>query len=478
MPEDQKPEQAALESIRVETAVSRFPIHRLAKKTGLDEIEIEDGLIEWKVTPNAGVGVPGPLAYKIDTLVVNRKIDEARRLGPVPELLRLGSLGEIAGALDVDDSHPEYIKEALHQNAAAYIRAKAFRYTARGRERARTTVEIGGTRYSAVFKGETLPDGRTSDAVYVVFNPWFRHLLNTAVDRPIDYTLIKGLPAGSHRLYDLLSFSIFAALDNGRPTARLAYGEFCRDAPLTRHVDRDRARKQMHKLALPLVEAAYIGKKVELEEAADRQGRPDWTLTYTPGPRAVAHYESVKGGRKLPPTPTPDGPEAALVERGVKPRMAARLVAEHPPAKIEAKVEQLDWLAKKGGKAAPRDQPALLVASIQEDYAAPKGFVPEADRQALEEERQARHRREVETSRANANEMILDAKAQAIWKARSEPEREAMVQQALAAASQAEREAYDKVMSDMVLPESSRRASRTVLCLGFIKAGLAAGATV
>ena len=74
--------------IRVETALSRFPVHRLAKH---GEIAIESGRrtragevsIKWEVTYNSKFGQPGPLAYKLDTLIINRRIEEATR--PIPQ---------------------------------------------------------------------------------------------------------------------------------------------------------------------------------------------------------------------------------------------------------------------------------------------------------------------------------------------------------------------------------------------------------
>src|SRR3954469_3345595 len=88
-------ELVPLNVIRVETALSRCPVHRLAKQ-GTGSLEIRerspDGelVIQWEVTHNSKYGQPGPLAYKLDTLIVNRRIEEAPR--PIPEIIKLGSL--------------------------------------------------------------------------------------------------------------------------------------------------------------------------------------------------------------------------------------------------------------------------------------------------------------------------------------------------------------------------------------------------
>src|SRR4051812_4241000 len=80
----------ALSPIRIEDTFSRFPIHSLSKKGNL-EIRIlkktADGEIEtkWFVSPNSEYGRPRQLAYKADTLLVDRRIQEAGK--PIPQVI-------------------------------------------------------------------------------------------------------------------------------------------------------------------------------------------------------------------------------------------------------------------------------------------------------------------------------------------------------------------------------------------------------
>ena len=82
-----------LNVIRTETVLSKLPIHNLAKKGKVD-ISItrknSDGEIDvrWEVSYSDRYGQPRQLGYKVDTIVINRRIDEAGR--PLPELIRLG----------------------------------------------------------------------------------------------------------------------------------------------------------------------------------------------------------------------------------------------------------------------------------------------------------------------------------------------------------------------------------------------------
>ena len=224
---EQNAEILPLNIIRVETGLSRYPVHRLAKQ-GTVAIEIREEsetgavLIRWKVSHSSEYGQPGPLAYKLDTLIVNRRIEEASR--PIPRIIKLGSLHDICRELGISEGKNVLtIKKALRQNAFAGITAKIRYRLADGSEKA---IEADFTRYSVVFTGETLPDGRPADGVYLVLNDIYMQVINGAQTRPLDYDYLRDLPPASQRLYELLSFQMYAALKYGRPRARLPYSEY------------------------------------------------------------------------------------------------------------------------------------------------------------------------------------------------------------------------------------------------------------
>ncbi len=191
MEKDSEPntELPALNAIRVETALSRFPVHRLAKRgdVSIDIREHNNGgeiLTRWEVSHNSKYGQPGPLAYKLDTLIINRRIEESVR--PIPKIIRLGSLRDICRELGLNEGQAtRNVKNALYQNSFAGITAKTRYRQGDGTER---TLEAGFTRYSIVFTGEKLPGGRRADAVYLILDPgdvarllvwsmYLRHLL-------------------------------------------------------------------------------------------------------------------------------------------------------------------------------------------------------------------------------------------------------------------------------------------------------------
>src|SRR3954470_18693656 len=275
-PQKRTPELVPLKVIRVETALSRFPVHRLGKQ-GTASIEIRkkseagDVLIQWKVSYNSEYGQPGPLAYKLDTLIINRRIEEATR--PIPRIIKLGSLHDICRELGISEGKNIIsIKNALHQNASAYITSKICYRAADGSER---TLEAGFTRYSVVLTGEKLPDGRKADGVYILLNDTFIQVINGAMTRPLDYDYLKSLPPAPQRFYELLSYQMYAALKHDLQRAKLTYSDFCATAPQTRHFNWEHVRSQMNKVLRPHRQSGYIAK-VDYQHTTDSHGRPDW----------------------------------------------------------------------------------------------------------------------------------------------------------------------------------------------------------
>src|SRR5262245_44986024 len=110
--------------IRTETTLSKLPIHNLSKrgrieifiirKNKKDEIELR-----WEVSYNERYGQPRQIAYRMDTIIINRRIDEYGR--PLPKVIRLGSLNQLCRELDLPPSgkNIQNLKNALLQNASS-----------------------------------------------------------------------------------------------------------------------------------------------------------------------------------------------------------------------------------------------------------------------------------------------------------------------------------------------------------------------
>src|SRR5712664_2535439 len=282
---------APLSILRTETVLSRFPIHnlttggavtmRITRTNAQGELDLR-----WAVSYNDAYGPPRQLAYKLDTIVINQLLDTAPR--PLPRVLKVGSLRQIATRLDMPVSGRQHahLQHAFHQNASAYIVAY-LRY--RGRDGMTRTVNTGFTRYGVIFTGETLPDGTTADAVYLVLNEVYLDILNHAPVRPLDYAYLKALAPMAQRFYELLSYKMFAALKHRQPQATLRYADYCLLSTQQRYTEAMPMQKQMYKVHRPHLQSGYL-VKVRYEATTDADGLPDWLLHYTPGPKARAEY--------------------------------------------------------------------------------------------------------------------------------------------------------------------------------------------
>jgi hypothetical protein len=428
-PQEQPQDLTPINIIRSETVLSRYPIHRLAKR-GQISIEIRrqsqsgEVLLNWEVSHNSRHGQPGPLAYKLDTLVINRRIDEARR--PLPHLICLGSLRDICEELGLHASGQNiaHLKRALRQNAFAAITAKV-RYKGLGGEE--RSVEINDTRYGVVFTGENLPNGRRADAVYIVLHEFYREVLDNTLTRPLDYDYLKALPPAPQRFYELISYQIYASLKHKRPRAKYLYSEYCIYAPQTRYFDYEHVKKQMYKIHAPHRKSGYL-ENVEFEAVTDGGGQPDWVMFYTPGRKAKAEHDAFsrrrqpagpveKGSEKaLPPAEyllavnqlaaTADGPlepeggprpEIArllskLKSLGVSDKKARELVAGKPDA-VERQLSALPYRNLEKGQKNPA---GWVVAAIENNYE-----LPESYRSAVQSELQAK-KGEAEKARREA----------------------------------------------------------------------------
>lgn len=454
--------------IRVETALSRYPVHRLAKQGSMsieirDESEDGETLIKWEVSPSVNYGQPGPLAYKIDTLIVNRRIEEASR--PIPKIIKLGSLRDICEELGIGTGESvNKVKNALRQNASAFITAK---FCYRGNDGSERTLEADFNRYSVVFTGEELPNGRKANAVYLVLNEIFMQVLDGAQTRPLDYEYLKGLNPSSQRLYEILSYRIYAAIRNGRPHAKLVYSELCTYAPLTRYEDWKSVGWQLSKIHAPHKESGYIAS-VEFEEIFDRDGKPDWVMIYTPGDKARDEYRtfSQQGGPRTlhvdlpanstlasltfdePPQPEPTPLERELIARGISRRTAAQLVQRYPADRILSQIERFDWSKAREPKSIAKSDGGFLAEAIRNDYPMPSGFESKADREqreAAEKLKKQQEREKAQQARAAKHrEAELDRKAFERWESLSAGERMAVEAAALAATDDDIRKNYEK----------------------------------
>lgn len=409
---------------RAETALSRYPVHNLSKTASISihihrKGDTGDADIQWAVSPSREYGEPRQLAYKVDTLIVNRRIDQAGR--PIPRVIRLGSFRELCSELDLSPGGDNFagLRLALLQNASAFITAKL---TYRGADGSTKKFEAGFTRYSVVFTGDEMPNGYRADAVHILLNEHYWKLLNKAQFRPLDYDYQKSLRPAAHRFYELVSFPMYGSLSKGQPEARLLYSDYCLRAPQERYFDRARVQKQMYKIHKPHLDSEYIAD-VRYVKTNDAEGSPDWEMFYTPGRRAKAHFTFFKKGisetgatsenvpaearprvAKLRATKTlrPSDAESsplltALIERGVSPTAARELIpGSADMASLMDALEWGDYLIARGQPGAFRNPAGFYIYLVREGITPPRDFETTRKRAVRQREVQQQDQRHLE----------------------------------------------------------------------------------
>ena len=392
-------ELTPMKLIRTESVLSRFPIHTLSAK---NDVELEilkkngDGevVIKWHVSYSQ-LGAPGRLAYKLDTLILNRKIEAAGR--PVPNLIRIGTLRDISEELGLGGDTNK-IRDALAQNASAFIRMKITYKTLEGK---RKTLEANFNRYAVIFTGEDLPDGRKADSVYINLSDVYRSVLNEVPWRPQDYEYLKILAPAAQRFYEIISARFYGMFRRGETGGvRIPYSEYCAYAAQHRYFDYDHVKKQMYKVHQPHKESGYLAS-ASFDDSVDAEGRSDWVMTYMPGPKAKHEHDFFTGKTALPGPQTPEDakPENSedqsligeMIKRGIDEKQARGILEFR--AKDQDILEQLEYADWRIGNAPAEtfhNPPGFYIAVLKENTAVPESF--DSNRKRRERREQQRQR--------------------------------------------------------------------------------------
>ena len=247
----------------------------------------------WRVSHNSEHGQPGPLAYKIDTLVVNRKLDEAGR--PTPASSGLGASPTSAGSW-------------AWSTAARTGPTSSGRCTrtpsppSRPRSDTRPSMGPGSrVRHDPVHRRDDRRDVARRAAGRCRLHPPARPLPEVLRLRPVAgrsiTTTSRPYPPPPSRYYELLSYHVFVALKHGQPRAQMRYSEFCRHAPQTRYTGFGPMRKQMAKIHAPHLRSGYLaGVEFKATTNHDDARLGDDLHTRPEGPSGVPGVHA-EGGR-------------------------------------------------------------------------------------------------------------------------------------------------------------------------------------
>jgi len=139
----------------------------------------------------------------------------------------------------------------------------------------------------------------------------------------------------------------------------------CEHIGLSRRYDAAQLKRRLGPAVTELEQAGYL-VPLPAKDRFHRLRRGDWEVVFvrTPKPRK----------RRQPATQSSDL-ENRLIERGVTPSAAAKIVREHAADLIEGKIAVFDALRRGHDRRISQNPAGFLVQSIRNDYAPPSGLV-------------------------------------------------------------------------------------------------------
>jgi Replication initiator protein A len=204
--------------------------------------------------------------------------------------------------------------------------------------------------------------------------------------------------------------------------------------------------------AIEELEAKDFLEKLDASKRYIQVRRGEWKVIF---------IKKSKERADLPPPATATVLERQLTDRGVTASTAAELVAAFPAEQIAGKLEVFDWMVETKKKHISENPAGYLVASIRGDYAAPKGFLPKAERERKKQAAEQAQKKKADDLAAKRRQEERDrtvrlaerAHIDAYLKALTPQERKGLEEQAVANANDKMREAAKpgSIMAEMAL---------------------------
>ena len=218
--------------------------------------------------------------------------------------------------------------------------------------------------------------------------------------------------------------------------------EFCLEEFAREHIGLSRnytPAKIKEKLQLALDELTGIGflEPLSRDERYAKAGRGNWKI--------ILIQKSAPADQK-PRRSELSELEGELASRGITLAKANELVASHPAERIRVKLEVFDWMLATKDRRVTKSPAGYLVKSIEDDYAAPRGFETKAEREKRERVEREQQRVEAEGKRQQKAEATRDrairAKVTKYWNGLTVAEQEEHDVEALAQAEEALARSY------------------------------------
>jgi Replication initiator protein A len=242
---------------------------------------------------------------------------------------------------------------------------------------------------------------------YILWNEVIFESFQAGYLKPLDYDLCMGLSnSTAKRMYRFLDKRFHHKTDWTFDLKELAHEHI----GLGRNYDGPAHLKRKMLPAIAELESINFLEPLPEGDRFQKDGK-DWKIRLIQKGGIPAALPALTNEAQ----PEPPALVTELVSRGVTKATAEELAQRHPAESIQLKLDVFDWLLEKQDKRVAQSPAGYLVKSISDDYAAPKGFVPKAERQQREQARQAKERQAAEERRSQKEQEAREkAERQAI----------------------------------------------------------------
>jgi hypothetical protein len=228
---------------------------------------------------------------------------------------------------------------------------------------------------------------------YVIWNEVIFDSFQAGYLKPLNYDLCISLKSSTaKRMYRFLDKRF-----HHRPEWLFDLKEFAHEhVGLGRHYEGPAHLKRNLQPAIAELEQIDFLEPLPEAQRFPKDGKA-WKIRLIQKTAASVALPGNRPPRAADPEPSPL--VAELTRRGVTAKSAEKLIHQHPAEFIQLKLDVFDWLWEKQDQRVAKSPAGYLVKSINDDYAAPKGFISKAERRKQQEAQQAKDRKAAEDRR-------------------------------------------------------------------------------
>lgn len=379
------------------------------------EVRAHDGSrleIEWKVSPNATYGLPGPFAQLVHHILLEIAFEQGYPIKN-PIYFELNEICRRLGySTDKNGKFDSKLRKRI-QNAIRSIQFSAIickgAYKLDGEYSdlypAESDEAVSLYTHSAFVRRAT-KNREAITRAYVHFADWYIASLNSGYIRPIDRHVALRLSKKANsapNLYRYLGYLFAIAFKNQEEFVDILYPDICQIIDKTPSRSLSKAKERFKRVHQALLDEELLATPIEWLGKGSKA--KDYTIRYRPGTRAFQEYKqgrsSISNQFQLDLFDSSVNSIASplfskLIEFGFDEEGAVVMLKKYSHNDIALYIEYMEFDIEKNGKRIENKAGYLRSLLRKKKVTAPKGFVSQAERQEKNKKVQLAAREEEE----------------------------------------------------------------------------------